>query len=505
MIYTIAGIFAVAAALGGGARWLRVAQREHYIIGSVTRFSVRWWICRRLNIALLVALLAAMAAGLSGFWEGTVIGAVISLAAPIGLRFRGRSGKLAWTRRLRTVAAVTVVLVVVVTAIGALGGALVQASAAVVVFIPLITDAALAVTAPVEKRLSKRFVRAARGKLAQVAPRVIAITGSYGKTSTKLYVGHLLRQKYVTVTSPASFNNTAGLSRAINERLVPGTEVFVAEMGTYGRGEIRSMCSWIQPQISVITAIGPVHLERMRTLDNIALAKSEILGTAQVAVLNTDDPRLAAIGEKFRENGGRLIRCSTNDESADIYLASDGSSVSVNGQVLGSMTTLGAFPANLACAIGVAVAMDVPEPDIAERLATLPRPPHRQTIQQSETGLLVIDDTYNSNPEGCASAIRTLVSVGGSHRKVIVTPGMVELGSTQFAANAEFARQAAAAATDFLIIGRTNRRSLLRGAQAGAAAVQVLEHREDAVSWTRAHLQAGDAVLYENDLPDHYP
>lgn len=505
MIETVACLLAVAASLAGGARWLRIAQREHYIAGSVTRFSVRWWTSRRLNIALLVMLLASMAVGLSGFWEGSTAAAIIGLAGPVGLSYRGRSAKLAWTRRLKSVAAATAVLVGATAAAAVAASVLPQISAATVVLMPLFTDVVLAVTAPVEKRLSKRFVRAATQKLAQVEPRVIAITGSYGKTSTKLFVGHLLRDKYVTQTSPASYNNTAGLSRAINERLVPGTEVFVAEMGTYGRGEIRSMCDWMRPEISVITAIGPVHLERMRTLDNIAVAKSEILETAQVAVLNIDDARLAAIGEKFREHGGKLIRCSTTDETADVCVAPDGSSVTVNGRALGSAEMLGTFPANLACAIGVALAMDIPESDIAERLASLPRPPHRQTIQQSETGIFVIDDTYNSNPQGCAGAISTLTSIGDAHRKVIVSPGMVELGSTQFAANMEFARQAAAAATDFLVIGRTNRRSLLRGAEAGTAVVQVLDHREDAVAWIRANLQAGDAVLYENDLPDHYP
>jgi UDP-N-acetylmuramoyl-tripeptide--D-alanyl-D-alanine ligase len=505
MIPTTVGIFAVAAALAGAVRWLRIAQREHYIAGSVIRFSIRWWISRPLNTALLGLLLASMAAGLSDLWQGSLAAALISLAAPVGLTYRGRSAKLVWTRRLRTVAGVTAVLVAVISISCAFAGVLPQVSAAVVVLMPLLTDAALALTAPVERHLSRRFVRTASDRLARIGPRVVAITGSYGKTSTKLYAGHLLRGKYVTQASPASFNNTAGLSRAINERLVPGTEVFVAEMGTYGRGEIRSMCSWIRPEISVITAIGPVHLERMRTLDNIALAKSEILETAQVAVLNTDDPRLAEIGERFRADGGKLIRCSTGDLDADVYVAPDGSTISVRGRALGSAAVLGAFPANLACAIGVAVAMEIPESDIAERLATLPRPPHRQTIEKADSGLLVIDDTYNSNPQGSSGAINTLVSISEGHRKVIVTPGMVELGPSQFSANVELATQAAASATDFLIIGRTNRRSLLRGAHDGAAAVQVLEHREDAVSWIRANLQAGDAVLYENDLPDHYP
>src|SRR5215469_12609450 len=102
MIETIVCLFAVAAAVAGGARWLRIAQREHYIPGSVTRFGIRWWTSRRLNVALLVMMLAGMAAGLSGFWEGNVAAAIVGLAGPVGLTYRGRSAKLAWTRRLKT-------------------------------------------------------------------------------------------------------------------------------------------------------------------------------------------------------------------------------------------------------------------------------------------------------------------------------------------------------------------------------------------------------------------
>ena len=91
---------------------------------------------------------------------------------------------------------------------------------------------------------------------------MVAITGSFGKTSTKGYVADLVGDSKTVVASPASFNNRAGLAWAVNEQLADATEVFVAEMGTYGRGEISELCSWIRPDIAVITAVGPVHLER---------------------------------------------------------------------------------------------------------------------------------------------------------------------------------------------------------------------------------------------------
>jgi UDP-N-acetylmuramoyl-tripeptide--D-alanyl-D-alanine ligase len=281
--------------------------------------------------------------------------------------------------------------------------------------------------------------------------------------------------------------------------------VFVAEMGTYGQGEIRALCDWLRPEIAVITAIGPVHLERMGSLDNIVRAKAEILESAQVGVINVDNPRLAVIAEEYRRRGGRLIRCSTADPSADVYVTTDGEIVSLEGRSLGTAKMLGGFPANLACAIGVAVAMGIPESDIAARLATLPRPQHRQTILEAANGVLVIDDTYNSNPEGCIGALSTLASVGEGHRRVVVTPGMVELGRDQFMANERFARRAASTATDILVVGHTNQRAVLRGAAGGSAQVRVCANRAEAVAWVRSHLDAGDVVLYENDLPDHYP
>ena len=142
---------------------------------------------------------------------------------------------------------------------------------------------------------------------------MVAITGSYGKTTTKGYVAHLVGGTLSVVPSPKSFNNQTGLAKAINENLVPGTDVFVAEMGTYGPGEIAEMCAWIRPDIAVITSIGPVHLERMGTEQRIAAAKSEILQDAGVMVLNVDSPWLAAIAD--REAGRRARSCAAR--SAD--------------------------------------------------------------------------------------------------------------------------------------------------------------------------------------------
>jgi UDP-N-acetylmuramoyl-tripeptide--D-alanyl-D-alanine ligase len=371
----------------------------------------------------------------------------------------------------------------------------------------VVVDVALYITRPIERRIGRKYVRQAVEKLERVKPVVVAVTGSYGKTTTKSYIAHLLSANHQVVASPASFNNTPGLSRAINDHLAPGTDVFVAEMGAYGLGEIAEMCSWVKPSIGVITAIGPVHLERFRTLERTAQAKAEILAGVETAVINADEPRLVRVGEPLVARGGRLIRCSTSDETADVaVLASDeGLDVRVRGETIASLETQPGFPMNVACAVGVAIALDTPAALIAKLLPTLPAPEHRQTVTTSAKGV-VIDDSYNSNPVGAAAALDRLVrqsSPGG--RRVVVTPGMVEMGKLQREANREFAANAADVATDLVIVGRTNRRALLEGGRAGSATVTFVPTRDDATAWAREQLGPGDAILYENDLPDHYP
>ncbi|MGH9149428.1 MAG: glutamate ligase domain-containing protein, partial [Acidimicrobiales bacterium] len=118
----------------------------------------------------------------------------------------------------------------------------------------------------------------------------------------------------------------------------------------------------------------------------------------------------------------------------------------------------------------------------------------------------VIDDTYNANPAGAAAALAALQAHRSpAGRAVVVTPGMVELGPRQGEENAAFGAAAAAAATDLVVVGRTNRAALVEGASGGQAEVRVVERRADAVAWVRANLGPGDVVLYENDLPDHFP
>ncbi|MHB8263224.1 MAG: Mur ligase family protein [Acidimicrobiales bacterium] len=566
VVYGVSGICVIAMA-PALLRWLRVAQREHYLPDATSRFALRWWTASPANIALILVGCAGVALS-ARFPFAALASAVVAIAGPAGLPIKGRTSPLGWTRRLKTLATISVLIGAALFYLGIATGHAPLAGAALDIGACVLVDIGCYLAHPLEKKLSQRYVNAAHERLAKVNPRVVAITGSYGKTSTKLYTDHLSSGCYRTLPSPASFNNRAGLARTINEQLLDSTEVFVAEMGTYGPGEIREMCSWLVPEISVITAIGPVHLERFKSEDRILQAKSEITESASTVVLQVDDARLEALARQLENTGKRVIRCSSiihsdqdytmsapgssgnrlKDHSAGIAAGgledhansahedrgSGGSApdialhasvnaaayvvttrdeatgliqVNIDGREVASKVATDAQPTNISCAVGAALALGCPEDMVAERLHTVTSPSHRLGRIASEGHPVVLDDTYNSNPAGCMAALARLKYDQATGRRVLVTPGMVELGSLRHKENAAFASTAAGVADVIIVVGRTNRKALLAGIAQANSQPEVItaNSRDRAVSWVRDNLGDQDVVLYENDLPDHYP
>jgi UDP-N-acetylmuramoyl-tripeptide--D-alanyl-D-alanine ligase len=534
----VALALAAVAAVPIAARWLRVAQREHYVAGSVMRMA--WlWVTRTqatragLVVAVLLiglsVLLGARLAGTSlAVGPGVVAAVLPALLAivvlaglPRGLSVRGTSKPLAFTGRLTRLLTCWIVLVLAAGILlaglaGAAGPALVLLLSA-----PL-TDLALAIMAPIEKAASQRFVVQAQKRLKQSGARVVAITGSYGKTSTKNYVAHLLSAAFTTVASPASFNNRLGLSRAVNDKLVPGTEVFVAEMGMAAPGQIAELCRQFPPAIAAITVVGEAHLQRMRTPEAIFAEKASITEFAPIVVIPVDDARLAALAEQCRASGKTVVTTSCRpDGAADVTLvpAAEGAT---DAEIWHLRLAPGADPVpvrisgtghavNVAVAAGIAVAAGVPAAAIATRVGDLPGSQHRAEVQQAPTGALVVDDTYNANPVGSLRALEGAASLAAERGGplVVVTPGMVELGSVQAERNRAFGAAIGAANGLLFAVARTNRDALLAGyastATSEAPGAIAVATREQAVR--RAVEAAGDrgVILYENDLPDHYP
>lgn len=450
---------------------------------------MRWWTSGVANAALLGIAVVGVLGTLVSVWFGFLV--VLAQIGPIGLSVKGISSPLAWTHRLKRLAVVTGTALVLFLLAGVLTGTPFWVAVALFA-LPALVDLGLIIMSPIEKAWGTQWVDRAAAKLRAVAPQVVAITGSYGKTSTKNYLAHLLAGSKRTVASPASFNNRMGLAKAINEGLNPGTEVLIAEMGAYGPGEIGELCAWIRPTVSAMVSIGPVHLERFGTEENIVRSKSEILDRTEAGVISVDHPLLARLADE-RSSDVKIIRVSAANDAIRI----DGEFVSdVPGGVFGT---------NLAVAMGIGSALGLGIEEMKQRLGDLPVTEHRQALSTSELGFTIIDDTFNSNPVGARRGLEVLAEAGANGKTAVVTPGMVEMGSRQYEENFEFARKAADEVDAMVIVGQTNRSSLEKGAAKGSAAVTVVASRAEAIEWVRSSLGPGDAVLYENDLPDHYP
>lgn len=486
-------------------RWLRVAQREHYIAGYTIRFARRWWTCTPVNMLLaLLGIVGVFVA--SNYPVAALATAAVVAAGPAGLSLRGRTSPLVWTRRLITTTTVAMLLALIWLGLIWDMQTFPERAAFLAAMVPLFVDGALFITGPFEHRVAKRYVRQAQAKLARLGCRRIAVTGSYGKTTVKNYLRVLLAPLGTVTVTPASFNNTAGLARSINDFLPEDTKIFVAEMDAYQRGEIRDLCAWVQPEISAITAIGPVHIERFGTEAAIAYALAEVAEHAHSVVLNVDNERLATMADGFAAANKQVIRCST--VVGDVVVSTDGEvrTVIVNGEKIGTVIGAQHVPVNIAVAVGVAVTAGVNPTDLTALFANLTVPEHRRTTATGRTGATIIDNTFNSNPAGALASLSLMESLATqSSKRVVVTPGMIELGRYQRQENQKFGEAAAAAATDLLVIGLTNKHALMNGARGGSAKVQWFVHRDQAVTWVREHVGTGDVVLYENDFPDHLP
>lgn len=547
-------IFVIALSCAYGAqmlRWLRVLQREHYEASAMARFVGRWSSPQvssipksKVSVAqhdvsvraaprddfqgatsfeqdqrrpkpergahrpitvthvLLFAFVVAL------FFKNEValvaVAVIYGLSTPWGLSIKGRTGALVWTRRAVTTAVVATVVSLGIAFVGLVVSRPWFPAAVVVWAVPVILDLTTRALKPYEEHRARRFVDQAVARLSHVKPRVVAITGSFGKTSTKNHVAQLMRDENVVVT-PRSFNNRAGLSRAINENLADGTNVFVAEMGTYGPGEIRSMCSWCVPEIAVVTAIGPVHLERMKRMDVIESAKFEITERANVVIVNVDDLVLARWSQRLASSGTRVRTAGSTNESASVRVIVDGANwtISVDGVVIGlGPAIVGVQPTNLACALAVVLELGVAPTELLDRVRRVSAVENRSNVVTAVSGVEVIDDTFNANPASAASALKVLTNMALSGRRVVVTPGLVELGREQYGENLALARKVAFYGAELVIVNRTNAVPLTLGYE---GPVRRFNTRDEAVTWVRSALVAGDGVLYLNDLPDHYP
>lgn len=511
-VVIVTALTVLAALLIGQLRWLRVAQRVQYLPGEVSRIERLWFVRRPLGIFWWALAIAVALTGYLSVPAGVGLGAWLVVAAPLiaaltpwRMPVTGETKPVAWTGRLIRVAVVNVVLLIAL----AIGSILVLGPAGALVSVilqALVTDLSLALLWPVERALQRPFLRDAQDKLKRVNPQIVAITGSYGKTTAKGYTAQILSGHYQVMASPASFNNLMGLSRSINDKLTPGTEVFVAEMGMNAEGRIRELSTWFPPYIGAITVIGEAHYERLGSHQAILRAKSEITENASVAVLPVDQPELVALADTCRARGTLVVTVSAQGHEADVTVDPAAGTVRYGpeSEPVDVTIPLLAHGINIAVALGISWALDVPQQTALSALNDLPVASHRAEVSYTERGVAIIDDTYNSNPPGAAKAVagaQELASERGG-KLFVVTPGMVELGSLQSKRNRELGEAIAAAGATCYAVGLTNRKALVAGA---GESTKVFLTRDDAVGAVLQEAGPQDVILYENDLPDHYP
>lgn len=382
---------------------------------------------------------------------------------------------------------------------------------------PYILVAGDVAMAPVQAGINRRFLGAATRRLQDVRPIVVGVTGSFGKTSTKDAIARLLGTGGTVLATPGSFNTTLGVSRTINEELRPEHRYFVVEMGARQAGDVAEIGRFVGHRIAVLTAIGPAHLETFGSIEGVRRAKAEIIDTLPpdgIAVMNVDDPIVREIADGLRSRS--VVRYGIEDEGRpdvtvkDLWPVERGTAMTIvdrgGGEEMHVKTRLLGRHAvgHVLAAVAVSLAAGLRLLDLKEAVEALAPVPHRLQIIDGTGGITVIDDAYNSNPAGAQAALDVLSQMPGN-KKVVVTPGMVELGDLQDEANHAFGRHAAEVADILIVVARLNRAALVSGAKsAGGCKVIAVDSLNEATDHLRRELSSGDVVLFENDLPDQY-
>ncbi len=367
---------------------------------------------------------------------------------------------------------------------------------------------------PIERLINQRFYNEAKEILAEMPHlRIIGVTGSYGKTSTKHYLYRILSEKYNVIMTPGSYNTPMGVIRTIREMMKPYHEVFIVEMGAKQLGDIKEICDLVCPTIGIVTAVGEQHLESFKSIENVQRTKFELIDA-----LPSDG--LGVINNDFTYIANRPV----NNVTVKRYAVAPGNDYHIEDVEYGVVETRFAVVgegrrielttkligecnlSNLMASVIVAIYLEVPEKSIRYGVSQIEQVEHRLNMKRTPGGLSIIDDAFNSNPDGARMALDVLSRVT-TGKRIVITPGMIELGEKQVEYNQRFGKQMAGAADYVMVVGEYNRDAILAGLAEGGMPE---EHIFVADSFTTAQARliqiarAGDVVLYENDLPDMF-
>ncbi len=375
----------------------------------------------------------------------------------------------------------------------------------------LFTGLANVLNTPLENRFAKGFVKDAAKRLAAMPDlTVVGVTGSYGKTSVKNYLNALLSVKYNVLMTPGSYNTTMGVVRTIREMLRPSHQIFIAEMGAKQKGDIQEICDLVHPTYGIITSIGEQHLETFGSVDTIVATKFELadaIPAKGAAILNYDNEyirsRAVAVptvtyGDADSGAGYRYSDMAVDTHGCQFTLtAPDGESCRYTTHLLGGHNIQ-----NLAGCMALAHTLGISLKEMVYPIRLLKPVEHR--LQLLPNGY--IDDAYNSNPAGFRSALDTLSAF--SAQRVLVTPGMVELGDRQDALNRDLGAYAATRCDWAVLVGLKQAPPLKEGLLAGGfpeERIFVAATLQEGLNFVNSLPREGERiVLLENDLPDNF-
>jgi UDP-N-acetylmuramoyl-tripeptide--D-alanyl-D-alanine ligase len=373
---------------------------------------------------------------------------------------------------------------------------------------------------PAERAIFQKYLEEADRRMRSYAGRVIGITGSYGKTSTKFVLADLLASRYRVLKTPAGVNTTMGITRVIREELRDDHDYFVVECSAYGPGEIRAVCDIVHPSLGILTAVGIQHLERFGTQERIAEAKYELLAAlppGAPAVVNADDPGCLRLAERARSEGKRVLLYGMNETEPGLAIrgtevktrgrgtsfrvvAGDGEAACFETRLLGRWNL-----SNILAGLAAARECGVPLSAMRDAVAALSPAPRRLEVKE-EGGIIKILDVANSNPRGAEMALEVLAQFTGGSR-ILITPGMVELGASEAEENRRFGEKAAATCDYVVLVGSDQTRPIregLSGRGFPADRVLVARNADEVADKLAGIVRQGDVLLYENRLPDTY-
>lgn len=368
---------------------------------------------------------------------------------------------------------------------------------------------------PIEKCISNRYINDARKKLRERPDlKVIGVTGSYGKTSMKFFLQTLLQSRYSVLVTPGNFNTPLGVTRTVREHLKSSHQIFICEMGARRVGEIKELCDIAHPDLGIITSVGPQHLETFHSMENIQKTKFELadsLKNVGTVFLNGDNEYIQS---KAGEYDNKVFYYS--EKEGEGYCAKDvavsqfgteftvvtpnGESERFNTRLVGAHNVI-----NLVGAIAVANRLGISLKELRIPVRRIQPVEHR--MQMREHGdVTIIDDAYNSNPVGSKAAVETLAMFDGM--RILITPGMVELGDKENEYNYKFGTYAADCCDYILLVGKKHTEPIMQGVLSRGFPKEkclAYDRLEDALSYAYAIKGQGHKyILLENDLPDNY-